>query len=361
MMQTRMLCHTAPLHVRRHVKLPGRSLFSVTVTCSLAILLSISLHAEDQLGKIKGVTTQNCPPGGIAHGTCKSLTISCPNASNFRTLVKINYPVQPPIGTIIYLVGSGGNGFYDSWFGRNGATVVSSMLGAGYTAVQVNFEGSTLGWVDGKLLYKGVRADACRPATIADWVSRTINVPGNAYCGTGNSGGAGALSYSMAHFNGPTIFDFIELTSGPVFSDLLQGCLGGPNVVNACSFSDPVEYARGQAIEFIDSNYGGSHCSGRDSHYATRFADDSIDSSDADLYYRNTDVNVLVGQRDTSPAATAQATLFYEAVKAAGTKITTSCVPLAPHNIPSTAAGAAQIISDLTNRCHTQAPAERVR
>ena len=48
------------------------------------------------------------------------------------------------------------------------------------------------------------------------------NVKG-AFCAQGHSAGSSALAYSMSHY-GIDRLDHVELVSGPVMSDLKQGC-----------------------------------------------------------------------------------------------------------------------------------------
>ena len=74
-----------------------------------------------------------------------------------------------------------------------------------------------------------VQAAACRPATVLDYVYKnvypTITVNGNSLagmCAQGFSAGSAAIAYSLAYYG--AVLDNVELISGPVMSDIKQGC-----------------------------------------------------------------------------------------------------------------------------------------
>jgi len=43
-------------------------------------------------------------------------------------------------------------------------------------------------------------------------------------CALGDSAGSAAVAYSLAYYNAGSYFDNVELLSGPVLSDIEQGC-----------------------------------------------------------------------------------------------------------------------------------------
>jgi hypothetical protein len=74
---------------------------------------------------------------------------------------------------------------------------------------------------------------ACRPATFLNYVYNTYYLPitrgtgGNpkaGMCAQGASAGSAQLAYSMAYYGAGSWLDNVELISGPVLSDINQGC-----------------------------------------------------------------------------------------------------------------------------------------
>jgi hypothetical protein len=116
--------------------------------------------------------------------------------------VKVNAPPASatPKGTVLFLIGRGGDGLYDSnpdW--AFGYLTVETVYNASYNTVQISF-GSPFtsaqpnGWLQGP---GGVRRLACRYATVVDWVynnpkminSNTTATVSKPLCATANSGG----------------------------------------------------------------------------------------------------------------------------------------------------------------------------
>ncbi|MFZ0319491.1 MAG: hypothetical protein WAL56_10230, partial [Candidatus Sulfotelmatobacter sp.] len=93
--------------------------------------------------------------------------------------------------------------------------------------------------------YGNIQAAACRPATAFNWVFTTL-FPGiltansrAGMCALGDSAGSAAVAYSLAYYNAGSYLDNVELLSGPVLSDIEQGCQWGPQApsVTVCSSS----------------------------------------------------------------------------------------------------------------------------
>jgi hypothetical protein len=75
---------------------------------------------------------------------------------------------------------------------------------------------------------------ACRPATFLNYVYNNIYLPiatgsgGNpnaGMCAQGFSAGSTAITYSLAYYGAGNQLDNVELISGPVLSDIKQGCV----------------------------------------------------------------------------------------------------------------------------------------
>jgi hypothetical protein len=61
-------------------------------------------------------------------------------------------------------------------------------------------------------------------------------------CAQGFSAGSAQIAYSLAYYGAGSYLDNVELISGPVFSDIMQGCQEGPqaNPVNVCPVSNNI-------------------------------------------------------------------------------------------------------------------------
>jgi hypothetical protein len=95
-----------------------------------------------------------------------------------------------------------------------------------------------------------IQVAACRPATVFYWVYENLftsvhngsNTAG--MCALGDSAGSAAIAYSLAYYGADSYIDHVELLSGPVLSDIEQGCgvgmgLGVNNPVTVCSPTSP--------------------------------------------------------------------------------------------------------------------------
>jgi hypothetical protein len=93
--------------------------------------------------------------------------------------------------------------------------------------------------------YGNIQNAACRPATVFNWIFanlfpnvQTANKTA-AMCAVGDSAGSAAVAYSITYYGASNWFDNVELLSGPVTSDVEQGCgvgpgIGGNNPVTVC-------------------------------------------------------------------------------------------------------------------------------
>jgi hypothetical protein len=92
--------------------------------------------------------------------------------------------------------------------------------------------------------YGNVQNAACRPATFLNYVYTAIYQPittgnnGNpkaGMCAQGYSAGSAAIGYSLAYYGAGSYLDNVELISGPVMSDIKQGCQEpAPSPVTVC-------------------------------------------------------------------------------------------------------------------------------
>jgi hypothetical protein len=83
---------------------------------------------------------------------------------------------------------------------------------------------------------------ACRPATFLSYVNTNIfqavsqSNPTAGMCAQGVSAGSAQIVYSMAYYGAGSYLDNVELISGPVLSDIQQGCEEPPpaNPITVC-------------------------------------------------------------------------------------------------------------------------------
>lgn len=304
----------------------------------------------DPLGSVTGSQSIQCPPGGLA-GTCTDLTISCPNIADSVSTIKVTSPVGTPVGTVIFIGGGGGSDGYEREY-TFGKQEISTVVQAGYTAVQVMFNQSTAGWLQGPAA-DGPRAAACRPATAFQWIYQNVHQGGTTkpLCGTGNSGGGGALAYSLAHYGLGSIFSLVEPTSAPPFGRIDVGCLcAAPLLESICLTGVNNPCYGSQAALYIDPAYGDSDCSNRVASDAALWVTDSVGSPDATYSYPTTFVHALYGGQDLGPSPP----LGLDWVNLISTQTSVECVLDAPHDMPNVLDAATKIASDITTGCVLQ-------
>jgi len=171
-----------------------------TITAPVTISASCATGATRALGTVSGVSSVSCS-GSIKNGVCQQMTVSCPNVPEVQAYVKTNTPTGSSLGTVTYNTGTDGNGLYDSIF-TFGSTAVQNVLTAGFTTVQISWgtpfnSNQPDGWAQGP---GGVMADACRYATVTQWIYNNIqNNTSLPYCATANSGGRSPRRISSVH------------------------------------------------------------------------------------------------------------------------------------------------------------------
>ena len=346
----------------------------------------------DPLGTVSNVTTlpsSSCPAdsnGGLNNGTCYSMTVSCDQVADLTTYTKVNTPPSgtTPKGTVLFLVGGGGNGLYDSNPLWTYGYLTVEMVNASFNTVQISFgqpftSSQPNGWLQGP---GGVRRLACRYATIADWVynnPKMINANSSGansapMCATGNSGGSGAMAYAVYEYGlaginttgPPQELAMIEPTSGPVMTRLDQACVCNNSAMgkaDSCpgSTPSPMCYSPSEA-DIIDPAYQvqgqnsptlcSNGLSGADGSQAIRFASDSIDyqptKAPAIPLSKTVTVNMRFGGMDTSTAVP-QGETWWTAV--GPTPPVPACTADAPHDIPSVQDGATNIANDILSLC----------
>ena len=325
-------------------------LLVAAVVLLLTSCASSQSASSGQLGTIKSASVA-CPSGGIDGGVCYALDISCPGIPDYTAYIKDIVPANR-VGTVIFTTGGDENHLYEQF--SYGGTTVHNVLDAGLEAVELTFGkpfSDAPGWeydVDGK----GVRAAACRYATVVQWVYN--RAPGLALCATGNSAGGQMIGEGLAHYGLGDYLVFAEMTSGPPFNRVDYACINNvPAAVEYCSGSKVgMGVGVGDAVSFIDPAYPGPWCStSMETHsteYEAQFLNDSVTSPDAVLSYPNTTIRFLFGGEDSTSAI--RQGLDYQSKIQQPT--TYSCVKDAPHTIPNVLDGAEAIAADLIANCN---------
>jgi len=174
---------------------------------------------------------------------CQLADIFCPNAQStsftfgFLNPAGIVPGVSQTKGVIVLFNGAGGTSPGSALYAANYFT-------AGYEVVEMEWDGD---WEQTYYpfpngIYGNIQNAACRPATFLNFVYTSI-FPSiqqansqAAMCAHGSSGGSAQIAYSLAYYGAGSYLDNVELLSGPVLSDVEQGCQWGPQApqVNVC-------------------------------------------------------------------------------------------------------------------------------
>jgi hypothetical protein len=311
--------------------------------------------APNQLGTASAVSVM-CPPSavGVVGSACYTVTISCPSVATYNAHIKVTNPAGASVGTIIYTTGGGGNQLYEDQF-IYGNVAINNAVTANYTAVQTNFDDTTVGlgttgWLDGP---GGPLLLSCRWATLAQWVhdNAAIHPSNTAFCATGNSGGAGVIAYALSRFGEDSIFNFVLPTGGPPFTRIDYGCRCGMSTLQTTDCAGPQATCYGlDASAFLDPAYGNTHCSDVSATPDTaQWQADSILSSDGKsvLNYK-TPVHFLFGSLDMG-SGSALAVLWENSITSTHQH---ACIADAPHKMADVLDGAQMIASELTTNCH---------
>lgn len=308
--------------------------------------------------------------GGTTNASCYELLISCPEVADQNMTLKVNQPTGASKGTVLFTIGGGASGWYDTRF-TYGTSEINTVIQAGFTTVQMNWSieptgfpsgGTFAGWMTGP---GGALRLACRWATAAKWVHDNANIsaPSEAFCATGNSGGSGAAAYAVAHYGLDPMFDMLEETSGPPYTRIDKGCICDPSYAlnTPCGQGVVSECYLGDAQMFIDPSYNplGDECSGAEKTHSTTnqttFLDDSIMGSNPKLSYPNTYVHFLFGGQDNTSAVPLalewQTQLTGKNAPTPGSA-PIDCVADAPHDMPQVQDASQTIANDLIANCH---------
>jgi hypothetical protein len=204
---------------------------NVTITVSYGgFNASTNLTVPLPLGMISGIASMECGAGFSTGAICQSATVSCPKTVDIG--VTWGTVGSGTAGRIVVLNGNGDTV-------PDGAEYATQYTQAGFVVTQIIFASD---WEDGGDLL----AAACRPATVLDYFHSQTTA--GAYCAQGISAGSGAIGYGLAWYGLSAELDNVELTVGPVFSNIVAGCevpYAPPVTViptNGASFVDDPQY-----------------------------------------------------------------------------------------------------------------------
>jgi hypothetical protein len=212
------------------------------VLIAVTFALTLSVKAQNTtLGQFTLGTSATCPPAQNSPNSefAKGMscfvenTVSCPDSENISLSFGYLMPSGVPLGVIVLLPGAGGENASQ----EQEAKFATKYAAAGYEVVQLQWDSAWEDATSGNLesLYSpNVQAAACRPATFLSYVYSAYYLPLEAQqatagmCAQGFSAGSGALGYALAWYGAGTSAEYhldkVALLSGPVFSDIDQGC-----------------------------------------------------------------------------------------------------------------------------------------
>ena len=241
--------------------------FAVFVCCFLAVpshaqgtWAGVSTGAPLSCGTLTVNSTATCPIGVgwyyyqngdlLVQMSCKTATVSSCQGATDGWQVTIGY--LSPAGVIgtapakgLIVLHSGDGGVEPASY-----ALTDAYFRAGYEVVQIAW---TDDWemiddpfpITTPATYGNIQNAACRPATVFNWVYNNLLPSVQAgfsqagMCGVGASAGSAAVAYSLAYYGAYNWFDNVELLSGPVLSDISQGCqLPAAASVNVCGLQN---------------------------------------------------------------------------------------------------------------------------
>jgi hypothetical protein len=165
--------------------------------------------------------------------TCYAATvINCPGDDNLQFVYGVENPTGTS-GTIVMFSGGGGGVASDlatdpseiAYYVSKGYQVVQIAWGPGTSGDGLDWEYTSANLSSGT----NILTAACRPSTLLNWVRNGGPYASGLWtsggmCAQGESAGSGAIAYALAWYSAGSYLDKVLLKSGPVFSDIEQGC-----------------------------------------------------------------------------------------------------------------------------------------
>jgi hypothetical protein len=163
----------------------------------------------------------SCHGLNFGGGSCYNGSVSCGSPiPDIDFTIGFSPASGPKKGTVVFFSDGDGNTV-------NFANYVTPYNNSGFQTAQVVWQSET-GWEENGPLPTTIQAAACRPAGILNWFFNPANqhvYTTGGRCAQGDSAGSAAIGYAMAEYGASTYLDNVELMSGPVLSDIGQGCV----------------------------------------------------------------------------------------------------------------------------------------
>jgi len=306
-----------------------------------------------------------CATGYLAGAECTEAQVTCPDTAAIDVTYAITEPAGPVRGTIFLVSGGHGTKPY-----TDGVDSPDAYVNAGYRVVQWAWNTP---WEDNGLPTKDIKAAACRGATLMNYIRQNVlggAATTEATCAQGYSAGSAAVGYALAWYGASEYLDKVELISGPVLSDIAQGCVvpraapitvcgAGQLGCDGPSFVDGPYYVK-DAISLVQSWTGDPSCQGGKPTSTQSFTNwkamSIVDGTKNALFdYPNT---ALAGWvcNDGANNSAAQGEYFYQQFTSASQTAAYSLTPVSncygaedidPGQTPTGANGGQALIADM--------------
>ena len=314
--------------------------FSLPIYVAFFFLLNPQnlLAAPWPLGSLasKTLSRSNCPSGYA----CEGFEVSCPGIpENATGFLGVSHNLTAPRGLVVFFTGGGGGGWWSDT-NQGAENLAIELRNQGFFIVQVSWR--DVWWGSSPGLDAGVAHLACRPATVIKYIYDTYYIPlgvrskkGEAgFCITGNSGGAGQVSYALSHYGLDDILDVVIPTGGPPFAVLAKSCMRNPK--QRKYWYPPITLEKiDRAFGFFDGNGPAVR---HDPAFITRWKQESVRNGGNDYYHPNTRIQFLIGEEDNKQRAVARD--YYRRLRKKGSPyVSWKVVPQTPHLVIGTSAG----------------------
>jgi hypothetical protein len=282
---------------------------------------------------------------------CVTVEVACPDvAEPDRALLKIGQAAGLPArGTIVFTTGGGGTGLWEA-FGTEARRVIAELRRAGFRTVQIRWLRPWLAGAPGAL--EGVGRLACRPSTVARWVYDNLHGGAGAYCATGNSGGAGQISYMPAQYGLAAILDAIVPTGGPPFGRVDLGCIRDDPTYRRLWYAPSGANTLDRSFGYPGDGTG--PCATSDETFRPYFEETSLALGNWQYVYPKTMVWFLFGESDTTNAVAQGLTYHRRLLQAGSPLVRATQVPGTGHGVPATAAGANAVRDIMLRECRVR-------
>jgi len=239
------------------------------------------------IGTATSAPLATCPGDAYTGATCMTVTVSCSGIADDTATLAITQPGGTAVGTVLLMAGGGGTKFFN-------IPEISGLLAANFRIVEIEWESA---WP--QATPASALRGACRAGTLSQWIYDNVHGGAEAakttgFCGLGLSGGGAFFTYSVAHYGRKSIYDYLEIMSGPSVAKLDFGCDpslydGGPRYV--CPDLPNAPFAFTPPTTGQIDGMEGTHTCGADAAAPADIAKwtaDSIVSPGADYEYPQT-------------------------------------------------------------------------